>query len=317
MQFLQLSEELRYLSRKQQLNDYLTKMTKDSAYMMIEPPYFEDYDQFITMNPRIKKEYTVKLIHTQGQILLLRPDLTTSIIKHVLPKWNVSELKLSYLSTTFAQGKDGEIEEKKQFGIEYLGKKGLDVDRDVLVLAATIFDYYDLPYLIEINHFKFLDTVIQRLSLTKEEISELKTWIYYKNQRAMDEWLATKKRSTETEILQRLLSLQGSMKDILDHLSSLALDQELMTPLKELDDLMIRVKDQIPQLNVIIDLGLISDFDYYDGILFMGFLKNTPFPLLKGGRYDSLTRQLGKEIPAIGFTLNTTELLKEIIRHER
>lgn len=317
MQFLQLNEELRYLARKQQLNQKLEDISKQAGYMMIEPPFFEDYDQFITMNPRIKKENTVKLINTQGQILLLRPDLTTSIIKHILPKWNVDELKLSYLSTTFVKGKDGHIEEKKQFGVEYLGARGIQVDVDVIVLATSIFETYKLPYLMEINHSNFLETVIQRLNLTKEETSELKTYIYYKNQAELNVFLSKKTQCLETEILYRLLSLQGSIQDIEDQLTTLPLDDALKSPLNELRSLTKEIGKTYPQLRIIIDLGLLSDFDYYDGILFMAFLKDTPFPLLKGGRYDSLTRQLGKEVPAIGFSLNTTELLKEILKDEK
>lgn len=317
MQFLQLSEELRYLARKQQLNQKLEDISKRAGYMMIEPPFFEDYDQFITMNPRIKKENTVKLINTQGQILLLRPDLTTSIIKHVLPKWNVDELKLSYLSTTFSKGKDGHIEEKKQFGIEYLGTSGKDVDKDVIILAASIFETYELPYLMEINHSRFLETVITRLNLSKEETSELKTAIYYKNQASLHTFLDKKPQSVERKILDRLMTLQGTMKDIDQRLSNLPLDDDLKAPLSELNQLIQDIEKTYPKLRITIDLGLLSDYDYYDGILFMAFLKDTPFPLLKGGRYDSLTKELGKDVPAIGFSLNTTELLKEILRDEK
>ncbi len=317
MQFLQLNEELRYLSKKQQLNQRLEEMAKKAGYMMFEPPFFEDYDQFTMMNPRIKKENTVKLINTQGQILLLRPDLTTSIIKHVLPKWNLKELKLSYLSTTFVKGKDGHIEERKQFGIEYLGRAGVDVDRDVILLAASIFENDQLPYLIEINHSRFLEIVIKRMNLTKDDTAELKTQIYYKNQAGINRYLSNRPKSIETDILANLLTLQGSMTDIEQKLALLALDDELKEPLNELSHLIEAIEKVSPKIKLTIDLGLISDYDYYDGIVFMAFLQGTPFPLLKGGRYDSLTKQLGKELPAIGFSLNTTELLKEKLKNEK
>lgn len=317
MQFLQLNEELRYLSKKQQLNQRLEEMAKKAGYMMFEPPFFEDYDQFTMMNPRIKKENTVKLINTQGQILLLRPDLTTSIIKHVLPKWNLKELKLSYLSTTFVKGKDGHIEERKQFGIEYLGRAGVDVDRDVILLAASIFENDQLPYLIEINHSRFLEIVIKRMNLTKDDTAELKTQIYYKNQAGIDRFLSNRKKSIESEILVNLLTLQGSMTEIDQKLTLLALDEELKDTINDLNRLIKAIEKVSPKIKLTIDLGLISDYDYYDGIVFMAFLQGTPFPLLKGGRYDSLTKQLGKELPAIGFSLNTTELLKEILKNEK
>ena len=43
--------------------------------------------------------------------------------------------------------------------------------------------------------------------------------------------------------------------------------------------------------------------DYYNGIIFQGFLPGIPFPALSGGRYDNLPRKMGKQVGAIGFAL--------------
>ena len=43
--------------------------------------------------------------------------------------------------------------------------------------------------------------------------------------------------------------------------------------------------------------------DYYNGVIFQGFLPKIPFPVLSGGRYDNLPRKMGKEVGAIGFAL--------------
>ena len=59
---------------------------------------------------------------------------------------------------------------------------------------------------------------------------------------------------------------------------------------------------------------MMSAFDYYEGIMFKGYLQSSMQPVLRGGRYDPLTEQLGKRCPAIGFTLTLKDLVKEVFQ---
>jgi ATP phosphoribosyltransferase regulatory subunit len=52
--------------------------------------------------------------------------------------------------------------------------------------------------------------------------------------------------------------------------------------------------------NVIFDLGLVTRYDHYEGIVFKGYLKGCPEAVLQGGRYDPLTRQFKADVPAVG-----------------
>ena len=52
-----------------------------------------------------------------------------------------------------------------------------------------------------------------------------------------------------------------------------------------------------------LDFSLVNSMDYYNGVIFQGFLPKIPFPVLSGGRYDNLPRKMGKEVGAIGFAL--------------
>ena len=46
---------------------------------------------------------------------------------------------------------------------------------------------------------------------------------------------------------------------------------------------------------------MLNGYDYYTGIVFSGYTYGTGDAIVKGGRYDNLTRQFGKDIAAIGF----------------
>jgi ATP phosphoribosyltransferase regulatory subunit len=49
---------------------------------------------------------------------------------------------------------------------------------------------------------------------------------------------------------------------------------------------------------------------YYDGVVFRAFAGASALPVGGGGRYDSLFRRLGAEVPAVGFAVNLERLLE-------
>ena len=51
-------------------------------------------------------------------------------------------------------------------------------------------------------------------------------------------------------------------------------------------------------------MSMIPDLDYYDGIIFKGYCKDTPKKVLSGGRYDRLTQKFGVSVSAIGFMID-------------
>ena len=73
--------------------------------------------------------------------------------------------------------------------------------------------------------------------------------------------------------------------------------------LEELRGLCRALEDQGQTDHWKLDFSLVNSMDYYNGVIFQGFLPKIPFPVLSGGRYDNLPRKMGKEVGAIGFAL--------------
>ena len=57
------------------------------------------------------------------------------------------------------------------------------------------------------------------------------------------------------------------------------------------------------QERVYLDFSLTNDMDYYNGLIFRGFVEGLPSGVLAGGRYDNLVHRLGKQGGAIGFAV--------------
>ena len=57
-----------------------------------------------------------------------------------------------------------------------------------------------------------------------------------------------------------------------------------------------------------LDLPLAGEMEYYNGLIFQGYLRPLPRPLLKGGRYDLLMQKFTPGAGAIGFAVYLDEL---------
>ena len=76
-----------------------------------------------------------------NKVMVLRPDITISLMKSLIPRWEDDlNLKLFYHSTVYKNKKNGDgIIQCRQFGCEYLGEPSIDADREVVNLAFNIF----------------------------------------------------------------------------------------------------------------------------------------------------------------------------------
>ena len=67
---------------------------------------------------------------------------------------------------------------------------------------------------------------------------------------------------------------------------------------------------------VTFDFSLLSRYEYYTGIVFRGYTYGTGDAIVKGGRYNNLLREYGKDAPAIGFAFYIDDLMNAITRQK-
>jgi len=64
------------------------------------------------------------------------------------------------------------------------------------------------------------------------------------------------------------------------------------------------------------DLGMLSKYQYYTGIIFVGYTFGSGEPILKGGRYDRLLSHFGKQAASIGFAVVADQLMAALARQK-
>ena len=65
-----------------------------------------------------------------------------------------------------------------------------------------------------------------------------------------------------------------------------------------------------------VDLGMVSRYNYYTGIIFRAYTYGTGEPVATGGRYDELLSQFGKDGSAIGVAINVDQLMLAMLRQK-
>ncbi len=60
------------------------------------------------------------------------------------------------------------------------------------------------------------------------------------------------------------------------------------------------------------DLGMLSKFSYYTGIIFKAYSYGIGDYMVSGGRYDKLLVQFGRDISAIGFAITIDRLMSAL-----
>ena len=64
------------------------------------------------------------------------------------------------------------------------------------------------------------------------------------------------------------------------------------------------------------DLGMLSKYSYYTGIIFKAYTYGTGEYIVTGGRYDRLLEQFGKKAPAVGFAIVVDQLMLALSRQK-
>ena len=104
-------------------------------------------------------------------------------------------------------------------------------------------------------------------------------------------------------------------KEVLDNGLKLAFNEEVKESLKYMKRLYSILEKLGYGEYITFDLGMVPRVNYYTGIIFKGYLNGIGDTVLNGGRYDSLIGAYGRNLDAIGFSVNIdllTEGIKEL-----
>lgn len=304
------------------LQDDLLKVQKQYGYHPIQTPTFEFFDTFGREIGTTPSKDLYKFFDREGNTLVLRPDITPSIARCAAMYFSEENMpiRLCYMGNTFLNNSSyqGRLKESTQLGAELLGDSTVDADAEIIAMVIDCLKKAGLKeFQLSVGHAEFFRGLTDAAGLNEEQEEELHDLISNKNYFGVTEFAETLNLNDN---LKALFGMLGNLYTGADELQSAkkyaAAYPRILTAIERLEELHQVLKIYGIDKYVSVELGIVSNYQYYTGIIFAGYTFGSGEPIVKGGRYDELLTYFGKESASIGFAIVIDQLMAALSRQK-
>lgn len=273
------------------------------GYKQYKMRKFEEYDLYVRNKDFLISDSVITFTDTNGKLMALKPDVTLSIVKNTKDS-DGSVQKVYYDENVYRVSKGTHsYKEIKQAGLECIG----DVDTycvcEVLSLAVKSLMTISESCVVDVSDLAILFALYDYIGLSYEMRKRMTSLISDKNTHEMKRLCEDMSVSAEnTALLEELISYNGTPDEILPRLKAMAERIGAQAEFSEFESVVSSLDEEL-QSKLRIDFSVVSDINYYNGIVFKGFIDKIPDSVLSGGRYDSLMQSMSRKSKAIGFAV--------------
>lgn len=308
-------------AEKQELKKLLMHTMHNYGYEEIETPTFEYFDVFSREIGTTPSKNLYKFFDKEGDTLVLRPDFTPSIARAVSMYFHADAepVRLCYVGNTFQNTENyrGRLKEATEMGVEFIGDGSADADAEILAMAVDLLKASGLEeFQVSIGEVEFFKALLEDAQMKPETVKELRALISEKNYFGVEELICSLDldEALKTAFL-RMPQLFGGV-EILKEAFALTENEKARRCIKRLERIYEILSVYGCEKYVSFDLGMLSKYNYYTGIIFQAFTYGTGEPIIKGGRYDNLQGYFGTPAPSMGFALLLENLLIALNRQK-
>ena len=229
----------------------------------------------------------------------LRYDFTVGLTRYVAAQKSIRlPAKISSFGGVFRydEPQKGRYRYFHQWDIEVYGKPGIESEAEIIEFTSRLFNSLLLKDItIDINHRSLVESYINQLFDSKEPtlVADILRAIDKIQKKSKQKILDEFKGRYDVDKLEKILEfsqIKGNIKEVEKKIDTAQLDS--WNYLKQLFDSL----ENRGVSNVRINFGIVRGIDYYSGIVFEVFDKNSSLGALAGGgRYDSLTKAFGRD----------------------
>ena len=268
---------------------------------------FEEYGLYQENRSFLSSEQVITFTDLDGRLLALKPDVTLSIAKTAQPATGET-LRYYYHENVYRPSAESHtFKEISQMGLEMLGAVGEAQVQQAVCLAARSLDALGADWVLEVSHMGYLFGLFDALGVPDAARAKLLEKLREKNAHELRAAAgAAGLADAAADILCSVLSLCGSYADTLAKAAALCRNDAMRAAVAELEALAVPLEKAGGVIRL--DMTLAGEMEYYNGLVFQGYLKALPRPLLKGGRYDLLMQKFTPGAGAIGFAVYLDEL---------
>ena len=275
---------------------------------------FEEFDLYARNRDFMDSAPIITFTDTDGMLMALKPDVTLSIVKNNRHIGN-NIRKIYYNENVYrVSPKTHFFKEIMQVGLECLGQIDDECICEVLLMAAESLQVLSDSAVLDISNLDILSGIIAKCDVSREVEEEITGCIGEKNLHGLCKICTENNLSREqAELLKKLIKLYGEPKRVISELEQVIAGFEDSLP----EETQAVFDESIRKLKMVvdafegsgfedmlrIDFSVVSDLNYYNGIIFKGFVEGVPDGVLSGGQYDKLMDNMNRNSRAIGFAV--------------
>ncbi len=289
------------------------------GYEDIQTPTFEFFDVFSREIGTTPSKELYKFFDKEGNTLVLRPDFTPSIARCAAKYFCEEEatLRFGYMGNAFTNTSNlqGKLKEVTQMGVELIGDTSVEADAEMISLVVRSLLNVGLErFQVTIGEVEYFKGLCEEAGLDEETELDLRDCISGKNYFAAQELLL--ERGVAEIYQEKLLKVADWFGDLgsLTEARQMAKNSRSLAALDRLEKLHEILKLYEVADYVSFDLGMLSKYRYYTGMIFKAYTYGVGEAVVKGGRYDRLLQQFGKDAPAVGFVIVIDSILEALSR---
>lgn len=307
---------------KRELENKIRNTFRSYGYYEVETPTIEFFDVFSSEIEHFPQESMVKFFDQKGRILVLRPDITVPVARITATKNRDVRLpiKYSYIGNVFRFNEvgGGRQNEFTQAGVEMLGDYSSESDAEIIAIAINTLKAAGLEdFQIDIGQVEFFKGLAEEAAFSNDDILKISKMIDRKDIVGVEEVVGRYKIADELKsLIIELPQLFGSI-EIIEKLKKITKNKRSFDALNNIEEVIGILGDYGLSKYISVDMGMLKGLNYDTGIIFRGFTHGVGFPILSGGRYDSLTSSFGRDCPAIGFSVGINMLMTALEKTNR
>lgn len=308
-------------AKKLVVEDSLRSKLVSFGYEDIQTPTFEYFDVFSKEIGTTTSRDLYKFFDKEGDTLVLRPDFTPSIAR-CAAKYFCEEkvpFRLCYIGNTYSNTSNlqGKLKEVTEIGAEFIGDASVEADAEVINLVIEALQNTGLSnFQVSIGQVEYFKGLCEEAGLDEDTELALREYISAKNYYGAEDLLmqagvsenSRKLLLTTTDIFGNIDALKEAKEAVNNNRSKQAIER-----LEKLYEVLCLYGTES---YVSFDLGMLSKYRYYTGIIFKAYTYGIGDAIVKGGRYDKLLEYFGKQAPAIGFAAVVDDILEALDRQK-
>ena len=298
------------------LSQSIKSIFKSYGFHFIMPPSIEFLDSLNSLDKDFhnNNNYFLTYDKNSNATLAFRSDITVQaarIDSHILSHNKIN--KLYYEGKILTSNLDDEklTRETFQIGAEIFGSENILCDNELQKILFEILLKIKLKnFFYTIGHVGFLTRyepimISNGISLTSYYSS------FKRRNRKMLERIISKLEKKHQNFLLSLFEFNGKFNILNNIPKYLANDDFFLSEIKKIKKLF----REFDHKNFYIDFCDLYGFNYHNGITFSVFGDNSKECFIRGGRYNSIGKQFGKERPATGFTINLNNVAHHLLKN--